>query len=116
MPRLFRYWRLHSCKDVDLAVWLDDLDLLATLQKTRARALASYDSGVAHHQVDAFLLEHCTDRYLGRLCWYSTCPMGKIECQVPRCGATPRLKQHQEFDFDWKVSSAGSVVLYERSG
>ena len=38
------------------------------------------------HQLDIFLIEPGTDRYLGRLCSFSTCPKGKRECLVPGCG------------------------------
>ena len=61
-------WR--ECKDVDLAVWVSGLGRLKALQKARSQALnelpASQNIGVAHHQVDIFVLAPSTDRYLGR--------------------------------------------------
>ena len=60
VPRFqpFRYWDVpvwHECKDVDLAVWLDRLDRLQTLNRARSMALhqlfTEKQIGVAHHQV-----------------------------------------------------------------
>jgi hypothetical protein len=56
--------------------------------------------GVAHHQVDVFIMEPGSDRYLGRLCIYSQCPKDKPECRVPDCGSTPLLRQHEDFDLN----------------
>ena len=121
--RKFRRARIeifHECKDVDLAVWVSGVGRLKALQKSRSRALndllATRNIGVAHHQVDVFLLEPGTDRYLGRLCCFGQCPKGKDECRVPGCGATPLLRQHERFRFDWAASSQGHVVLYENNG
>lgn len=109
----------HECKDVDLAVWISDLTNLKTLQKARTDALkmllAERNIGVAHHQVDVFLLEPGTDRYLGRLCCFNACPKGKPECDVPGCGAEPFLRQHAGFAFDWCDASRGAVLLYDRA-
>ncbi len=82
----------HECGDLDLAVWLSSLDRLDVLRRERERALRETrggGSGPTGHQVDAFLFEPGTDRYLGRLCKFSTCPKGKRECDVPGCGAIP---------------------------
>ena len=76
----------HECKDVDLALWLEHLDSLDGLRRAKARALRTlWDEasiGIASHQVDVFILEPGTDRYLGRLCDFNTCPKGKAECRV----------------------------------
>lgn len=121
--RKFRRERIeipHECKDVDLAVWVSGVGGLRTLQKARSRALndllADRNIGVAHHQVDVFLLEHGTDRYLGRLCSFGQCPKGRNECRVPECGKTRFLRQHEGFRFDWTGASQGSIVLYEKNG
>jgi hypothetical protein len=121
--RRFRRARIeisHECKDVDLAVWVSGVGRLKALQKARSGALndllAERNIGVAHHQVDVFFLEPGTDRYLGRLCRFGQCPKGKDECRVPGCGATPLLRQHERFRFDWAGSSQGHVVLYEKNG
>jgi len=110
---------LHECKDVDLAVWLDSLERLHALGRARNKAVhqmfAETGVGVAHHQVDVFLFEPGADRYLGRLCGYAECPKGKIECQTPGCGATPFLKQHEDFTL-WPGALAEDHVvrLYDR--
>ena len=121
--RKFRRERVaipHECKDVDLAVWVSDVGCLRALQKARSRALndllADRNIGVAHHQVDIFLLEPGTDRYLGRLCSFAQCPKGKNECRVAGCGATRLLRQHEGFRFDWPGASQGHMVLYAKGG
>jgi|WetSurMetagenome_2_1015567.scaffolds.fasta_scaffold10413_2 hypothetical protein len=122
VPRFHKFRRErvaipHECKDVDLAVWVSDVGCLRALQKARSRALndllADRNIGVAHHQVDIFLLEPGTDRYLGRLCRFAQCPKGKNECRVDGCGAAPLLRQHEEFKFDWP--GARSIVLHEKN-
>jgi predicted nucleotidyltransferase len=110
----------HECKDVDLAVWLNDLGILRLLQKARSSALNELleekDIGVAHHQVDVFIMEPVTDRYMGRLCAFAKCPKGKDKCRVPGCGEVRFLRQHEEFVFDPKaLESQNSVVLYCRA-
>jgi len=115
-------WRrgyLREPKDVDLAVWLDDVVALDGLRKLSAQALNrlwhAKETGVAHHQVDIFLLDP-SDHYLGRLCHFNQCPKHKPQCRAQDCGKLPFLQQHDEFVFD----SAESLhprriqVLYER--
>ena len=111
----------HECKDVDLAVWVQDPSQLENLRKALGRAVntlfAETKIGVAHHQVDVFLLEPGTGRYLGRLCAFGKCPNGKPECQVPGCGTLPFLKQHEGFVFEPQaLDPARSVVLFDRAG
>jgi hypothetical protein len=124
VPRFREYRRRgievwHECKDADLAVWVNHLDHLKALQKARAQALndlfLTKNVGVAHHQVDVFLMEPGADRYLGRLCCFGTCPKGKEECHVPGCGTKPFLKQQKRFQFR-KDALHGSptFTLYER--
>jgi len=62
----------HECKDVDLAVWISSQHRLGTLRRARDLALRNaYEAGVgpstANHQVEIFLIEPNSDRYLGRL-------------------------------------------------
>jgi hypothetical protein len=109
----------HECKDVDLAVWLTHLDNLRALGKARSQAvnklLAATGIGVAHHQVDVFLLEPATNRYLGRLCTFGACPKGKLECLVPGCGASPFLRQHEGFQLrPDALRPDRTVVLFDR--
>ncbi len=125
IPRFKRFRRAsvavwHECKDVDLAVWLSDVSDLRALQKARSYALnALLDEtgiGVAHHQVDAFLLEPGSDRYLGRLCHFGTCPKGKPECRVSGCGTALFLRQHEGFVFDPRsLDPARCTLLFDRA-
>ena len=110
---------LHEPKDVDLAVWLDDVVNLDSVRKLSAQAVNRLwhdkEIGVAHHQIDTFLLD-ATGRYLGRLCHFSQCPKHKPECHAQGCGDTPFLRQHDGFDFDTghSLHQARILVLYER--
>jgi len=110
----------HECKDIDLAVWLSDLGVLRVLQKARSSALNDLlrekNIGVAHHQVDVFIMEPETDRYLGRLCDCAKCPKGTDDCLVPGCGEVRFLKQHRKFVFDPKtLQPQNSIVLFSRT-
>jgi hypothetical protein len=123
-PRQRRYRRAgarlwHESKDVDLAVWVSELSDLKALQRARGRALnglfADLEPGVAHHQVDVFLVEPGTDRYLGRLCHFGACPKEKPECRVAGCGAALFLRQHEGFVFDPRSTENGGIVLLDRA-
>ena len=125
VPRFRRHRRqgieiLHECKDVDLAVWVSDLSCLRDLQKANSRTLVKLNAeknvGVAHHQVDMFVMEPGTDRYLGRVCKFAACPKERRrECRVRGCGATRLLQVHEGFRFEWKAVPANeTVVLFDR--
>ncbi len=124
VPRFRRYRRRrialwHECKDVDLALWLDRLDGLQALNRARSRAVqrlhAETGIGVAHHQVDVFVLHPGTDEYLGRLCVFGQCPKGKIECLAPGCGRPQFLRQHSGFRLRRDALAEGKIMrLYER--
>jgi hypothetical protein len=61
-------------------------------------------------------MEPGTDRYLGRLCCFGSCPRGKPDCQTRGCGAPKFLKQHEHFTFRASSLAADrSVLLYEAS-
>jgi hypothetical protein len=124
VPRFqpFRSWGIpvwHECKDVDLAVCLDCLDRLQTLNWTGSVALhqlfKEQQIGVAHHQVEIFILQGVVNAYRGRLCPFSQCPKGKQECLVPGCGQDPFLQQHAGFTF-WPDALAPDRImhLYDR--
>lgn len=112
-----RLW--HEAKDVDLAVWVSEVSNLKALQRARGQAVNDLfddlEMGVAHHQVDVFLLEPGTDRYLGRLCHFGACPKdNKPECRVEGCGAALFLRQHEDFVFDRRSLDRG-IVLFDRA-
>jgi hypothetical protein len=70
--------------------------------------------GVAHHQVDIFLLD-ITGRYLGRLCSFNQCPKHKPECRADGCGKVPFLRQHDRFVLDADALRPARIdVLYDR--
>ena len=125
IPRFSAYRRAgvalwHECKDVDLAVWLTHLRDLDGLRRTKDKALRElYEAraaGVASHQMDVFVFDPGTDRYLGRLCQFNRCPKGKTECLVPGCGATQFLRQHEDFQLRPESLAADRVVgLFNRA-
>lgn len=110
----------HECKDVDLAVWLSTLERLADLRRARDRALhnslaAGVGPCVTGHQVEVFLFEPGSDRYLGQLCNFSTCPKSKIECLVPGCGVIPFNKMVAGFSPHADLlAPAAEATLYRR--
>jgi hypothetical protein len=127
VPRWRKYRRYgleiaYHCDDVDLAVWVDDLTCLPALQRARNVTVNEYlhatNFGVAQHQVDVFMMEPGTDRYLGRLCIFRDCPKSdKEECRVPGCGHPPHLRQHESFTLKPDaLAPERSRVLFERSG
>lgn len=125
VPRFRTYRRAgialwHECLDVDIAVWLSGLDRLRAMRRRINRALPDIfeqtGRGVASHQLDIFLIEPGTDRYLGRMCQFKACPANKVECLVPGCGATLFLQQHQEFVLQPDaLGPARAVRLFDRA-
>jgi hypothetical protein len=112
----------HECNDVDLAVWVSDLAHLHELKRAAVQALNEWQAarphspGVAHHQVDIFLIEPGTNRFRGNLCHYSQCPKGKPECKVPGCGAQPFLQLYKGFRLDpGALYGEHNAVLFERA-
>jgi hypothetical protein len=110
----------HECKDLDLAVWISSQHRLGALRRARDAALrTAYESGkgpsTANHQVEIFLIEPGTDKYLGRLCNFSACPKDKPECAVPGCGAVPFNKHVDGFvPHADLLASATYATLYKR--
>jgi hypothetical protein len=109
----------HECRDLDLAVWISSQLRLGALRRARDSALRrGFENGgssAASHQVEIFLIEPGTDRYLGRLCNYNECPKGKPECRVPGCGAVPFNKCIDGFvPHADLLGSASYAMLYRR--
>lgn len=110
----------HECKDVDLAVWIASQERLGALRRARDIALLkAFGSGegpsVANHQVEIFLIQPGTDRYLGRLCNFNACPKGKQGCRAPGCGAIPFNKSVEGFTPRADLlAPAAYAMLYRR--
>ena len=111
----------HECGDLDLAVWLSRTRDLNALRKAKVKTVSGFrgelGGGVASHQVEAFLLDSRTSKYLGRLCEFNQCPKPrKWQCLVPGCGS-PRFLQIDR-RFRWRpetISEDRSVRLFDRS-
>ncbi len=122
VPRFREYRRAgikvwHECKDVDLAVWVDDIHSLPELRKLRVNALRELletkGLGVPDHQLEIFLFEQGGDNYLGRLCYFNRCPRGNRDCDEPGCGDTPFLKQMEGFKiYDHALDPNRTIILY----
>jgi hypothetical protein len=110
----------HECGDLDLALWIHSQERLGGLRRAAVRALReAYEKGtgisVANHQLDVFLIEPMSDRYLGRLCSFNHCPKGHRDCMVPGCGAIPFNKRVAEFTPDTDLlAPARYALLYKR--
>ena len=118
-PRRGHHAGMHEPKDVELAVWIDSAIELDRLRLLRSRAVNQLwdeeEIGVAHHQVDVFLIDAATGAYLGRLCCFNQCPKHKPECRAENCGQVPFLRQHDDFVFDRDALSPSRIeVLYDR--
>jgi hypothetical protein len=125
VPRFIEFRRAgievwHECKDLDLAVWISSQYRLGALCHAKDVALRKgHESGegpnTANHQVDVFLIEPGTDRYLGRLCNFNACPKHKPECRVPGCGAVRFNKYIDGFvPHSELLASAECAMLYRR--
>lgn len=110
----------HECGDLDLALWIDSQERLGSLRRAAAQGLrAAFERGagtsVVSQQLDVFMIEPGSDRYLGRLCSFNACPKDKQECLVPGCGAIAFNKVIAEFrpraDL---LEPAAYAMLYER--
>jgi hypothetical protein len=114
-----RRGHIHEPKDVDIAVWLDDAGDLEQLRLLRSRAVNQLweekEVGVAHHQVDVFLLD-AASTYLGRLCCFNRCPKHKPDCHAVNCGKIPFLRQHDGFVLDRDSLRLDRIqILYDRA-
>src|SRR5579859_6379568 len=70
---------------------------------------------VVSNQLDIFLFEPRTDRYLGRLCRFNQCPKGKRDCLVPGCGEIPFNKRIADFEPRGDLlAPATHAMLYRR--
>jgi len=110
----------HECWDLDLAVWITSQHRLDALRRARDKALreayaAAIGPSTANHQVDIFLIEPGTDKYLGRLCHFNACPKEKLQCAVPGCGAIPFNKTVEGFvPYPDLLASVEYATLYKR--
>jgi hypothetical protein len=117
--RSIQLW--HECKDLDLALWIEDLSRLGELRRAMVVALRMEREqqpgfGVADHQVDTFLFEPGTDTYLGRLCHFNSCPKSRPECAAPGCGATPFNRVFPGFRVHSDIlNGVGATTLYSRT-
>ena len=110
----------HECADLDLALWISSQDRLGELRRAADWALRrAFETGagisVVGHQLDVFLIEPGTDRYLGRLCSFSQCPKGHRDCLVPGCGEIRFNKKVEEFEPHADLlAPAVEAMLYQR--
>jgi hypothetical protein len=122
--REFRHKRIelwHECGDLDLALWISSQERLREVRRAGDLALRdAYLSGagmsVANHQVDVFLFEPASDRYLGRLCKFNECPKEKRDCLAPGCGAIPFNRVFPEFTPHADILAPASYSLLYRRG
>lgn len=126
VPRFRAYRRLrievwHECSDLDLALWVSSQTRLGDLRGAAASALrAAFEAGAAmsvpDNNLDVFLIEPGTDRYLGRLCSFSVCPKHKEECLAPGCGTIPFNKSVPGFKPTHDLLAPAEYALLYRRG
>ncbi len=110
----------HECGDLDLAVWIESQRRLGELRRAGVHALRqAYEAGagmsVVGHELDVFLIEPTSDRYVGRLCSFNQCPKGKRDCLVPGCGEIPFNKRIADFEPRADLlAPAAHAMLYRR--
>ena len=111
-------WR--ECGDLDLAVWISSQHRLEFLRRAASLALRrAFETGagvsVASNELDVFLIEPGSDRYLGRLCGFNQCPKGKRDCLTPGCGEIPFNKRIPDFRPKADLlAQAEGAMLYRR--
>jgi len=126
VPRFQPFRRLgieiaHECKDLDLAVWVSRVDRLEVLKRVRATVshgiFPDLHVGVPEHQIELFLIEAGdAGRYLGRACYYKSCPRGHRDCLAEGCGAKPFLKQMDGLEFrPSTLEPSKCLTLFDRS-
>ncbi len=110
---------------MNAAIWTwrsgsNSQERLGSLRRAAALALrAAFESGadtsVVSQQLDIFLIEPGSDRYLGRLCSFNACPKEKQECLVPGCGAIAFNKRIAGFSPRADLlEPARHAMLYQR--
>ncbi len=112
-------------KDIDIAIWLNSMDELPLLRRTRALTCAQYSKthniGFADHELDIFIMEANSEKFLGFLCYFNKCPKysGKFlkdDCSAKGCGDSPFLKQYLHFSLDPKaLDKEKIIILYDQS-
>lgn len=126
VPRFREFRRVgievwHECNDLDIALWIDTQDRLEDLRRALHGALrdafsAGVGMSVPGNAVDTFLLATGTDRYLGRLCQFNSCPKGKPDCATPGCGAIPFNKVVDGFELRPDLLAAAAYATLYRRG
>ena len=72
-------------------------------------------TSVVSQQLDVFLIEPGSDRYVGRLCSFNACPKGKRDCEAPGCGEIAFNKKIPDFKPRADLlEPASRARLYER--
>jgi len=87
----------HECKDLDLAVWVDSQDGLGAMRRALAQSLndafqAGLGVSITAHQVDVFLFEPGSDRYLGRLATIISAQRASATVSFPAAARFPSTR------------------------
>ena len=110
----------HECGDLDMALWVSSQHQLDKIRSAASVALMKAvtdrtDCRVSSTQIDVMLFQPGNNAYLGRLCRYSHCPKGKIDCFVPGCGTIAFNKLVPDFKPNADLlSGVEDAVLYKR--
>ena len=115
-------------KDFDLAIWVTDMKDLRLIEKAIGQGLRvgsdERGTGIGGSEVDTFLIEPYTNKFLGFLCKYNQCPKPSVgfagkktkkkDCLLNGCGDPAFLKQFPGFCFFPDALNENRIVsLYE---
>jgi cupin 2 domain-containing protein len=114
-----RIWAFHEPKDIDMAIWLSSLKNLKVMRRTiatLAESVAKKAPGICAGNVELFVFDSKSSKYLGRVCHYKHCPYNDANCRVDGCGKPSHLKIASDFMlYPDAVSRINSQLLFERT-
>lgn len=81
-------------KDIDLMVFIEDMDCIDKLATCHRKVLGQY-----HSSPDVFVFTK-DKHFLGNVCHRRECPSQSVDCQVLDCGNIKYLEKRQGFTFN----------------
>ena len=116
-----RKYRAKQIKDVDLAIWVSNTNQFGLIRRALSAGINEFISrgkyGVSNNEFDIFLIDSESNKFLGNLCRYATCPKGKDDCSVRGCGKVPHLQKFKQFTFFPDAANQDKRIdIYDKPG